>query len=92
MHIEAEIDPAHGERLRVLQDRLQRPMEEVLGVAIDAAFRDLEVSIEQGERPSALFEALDAIGYVGCIEDDEDLAADYKSKIDFSTKSGSFRR
>ncbi|NBC13961.1 MAG: hypothetical protein GVY09_11575 [Gammaproteobacteria bacterium] len=89
MHIEADLDPIRGQRLRALQDRLKRPLEEVLGVAIDAAFRDLEPGAQQGEPPSSLFEALDAIGFVGCIEDDEELASDYKSRIDFSVKTES---
>lgn len=89
MHIEADLDPIHGQRLRALQDRLQKPLEEVLGVAIDAAFRDLEPGSDRDEPPSSLFEALDAIGFVGCIEDDEEMASDYKSRIDFSVKAGS---
>jgi len=89
MHIEAELDPVHGERLRFLQNRLQRPLEEVLGVAIDAAFRELDTGSDEGDRAASLFQALDAIGFVGCIDEDEHLSADYKSQIDFSVKTGS---
>jgi hypothetical protein len=89
MHIEAELDAVHGERLRVLQDRLQRPLEEVLGVAIDAAFRHLDAGSGAGDRPASLFQPLEAIGFVGCIDDDEQLSADYKSQIDFFAKTGS---
>ncbi|MFP4062455.1 MAG: hypothetical protein ACLFS2_06630 [Halochromatium sp.] len=92
MHLELDLDPVHGERLRALQSQLQKPLEDVLCVAIDAAFHDLEKGSNQGQRPSALFEALDAIGFVGCIDDDEHLATDYKSRLDFSSKTGSFRK
>jgi hypothetical protein len=36
------------------------------------------------ETPSALHTALEAIGFVGCIDDDENLSVDYKSRIDCS--------
>ena len=37
---------------------------------------------------SAFFQALDAAGFVGAIETDEQLATTYKSRLDFSVKSG----
>ncbi len=37
---------------------------------------------------SALFQALEAAGFVGCIETDEQLAAAYKNRLDFSAKCG----
>lgn len=37
---------------------------------------------------SALFQALEAAGFVGCIETDEQLAATYKNRLDFSAKCG----
>ena len=37
---------------------------------------------------SALFQALEAAGFVGCIETDEQLATTYKNRLDFSTKCG----
>ncbi|NEX18440.1 MAG: hypothetical protein C1943_18010 [Halochromatium sp.] len=86
MRIEADLDPLHSERLRALQGRLNKPLDEVLGVAIDAAIHHLE-SMPQADR-SSLYEALDAIGFIGCIDDDEQLSVDYKSRIDFSNKSG----
>ena len=80
MHIEAELDPVHGERLRALQGRLNKPLDEVLAVAIDAALHHLEMAPQAD--PSPLYAALEAIGFVGCIDDDERLSADYKSRID----------
>lgn len=86
MRIEAELDAIHGERLRVLQIRLERPLEEVLGVAIDAALLQLENTQDAGESP--LYAALDEIGFIGCIESDANLSASYKEDVDFSDKTG----
>lgn len=46
-------------------------------------------SVPQAEScDSPLFQALEAAGFVGCIETDEQLSTTYKGKIDFSSKSG----
>ncbi len=37
---------------------------------------------------SAFFQALEAAGFVGCIESDEQLADTYKQRLDFSGKCG----
>ena len=37
---------------------------------------------------SAFFQALEAAGFVGCINTDEQLSTTYKSRLDFSTKCG----
>jgi hypothetical protein len=37
---------------------------------------------------SALFQALDAAGFIGCIETDDQLSTTYKSRLDFSEKCG----
>lgn len=37
---------------------------------------------------SALFQALEAAGFVGCIETDEQIATTYKNRLDFSAKCG----
>ncbi|BBL76073.1 hypothetical protein [Methylomagnum ishizawai] len=84
MHIEAELDDIHAERLRLLQERLQKPLALVLADAIDAA---LALPPENDE-PSPLYRALDAIGFIGCIETDEQLSTTYKQKLDFSHKCG----
>ncbi len=87
MHIEAELDDIHAERLRTLRDRLQKPLSEVLAAAIDAALARPPPPGEEGE-PSPLYQALDAIGFIGCIETDEQLSTTYKQKLDFSHKCG----
>lgn len=35
---------------------------------------------------SALFQALEKTGFIGCIETDEQLSTTYKNKLDFSAK------
>ena len=37
---------------------------------------------------SAFFQALEAVGFVGCIDTNEQLSAAYKNRLDFSAKSG----
>jgi hypothetical protein len=37
---------------------------------------------------SSLYQALEEIGFVGCIESDEQLSQTYKGRIDFSNKCG----
>jgi hypothetical protein len=86
MHIETELDDIHAERLNILLERLQKPLSEVLATAIDAALaRPLP---PEADEPSPLYQALDAIGFIGCIETDEQLSSTYKEKLDFSNKCG----
>ncbi|HYN76950.1 MAG TPA: hypothetical protein VES73_04045 [Lamprocystis sp. (in: g-proteobacteria)] len=89
MRIEAELDPIHSQRLTALQARLNKPLPDVLGIAIDAALSEL-ASDPPSDR-SSLYDALELIGFIGCIDDDETLAADYKQHLDFSSKVGTSR-
>ena len=86
MHIEAELDDIHAERLNILLERLQKPLSEVLATAIDAALARPLPPVD--EEPSPFYQALDAIGFIGCIETDEQLSSTYKEKLDFSNKCG----
>ncbi len=90
MHIEAELDDIHAERLNILLERLQKPLSEVLATAIDAALAKPLPQREEDVEASPFYQALDAIGFIGCIETDEQLSSTYKEKLDFSNKcSGS---
>jgi len=42
--------------------------------------------VESGDSP--LYKALEEIGFVGCIDSDEQLSQNYKNHIDFSIKCG----
>jgi hypothetical protein len=86
MRIEAELDLLHSERLKTLQVRLNKPLPEVLAIAIDAALGEVPGEPEPGN--STLYDALDAIGFIGCIATDEKLSADYKQHLNFSAKTG----
>lgn len=46
------------------------------------------VAAELDTGDSAFFQALEAAGFVGCIETDEQLATTYKNRLDFSAKCG----
>ncbi len=46
------------------------------------------VPAAQDTGDSALFQALEAAGFVGCIDTDEQLATTYKNRLDFSAKCG----
>ena len=82
--IEAELDDLHAERLHTLQERLQKPMSEVLAAAIDAAW----ALPPDKDEPSPLYRAFEKAGLIGCIEADENLSTDYKRRLDFSHKCG----
>ncbi len=84
MHIEAELDDIHGQRLMDLQRRLRRPLLEVLAALIDLGQKQLPAKDADSQEPSPLYAALEGIGFVGCIEADDSLAKDYKTRLDFS--------
>ena len=86
MRINVELDPIHSERLETLLERLKRPLPEVLAIVIDAAYSEL--APERSTEYSTLYEALESIGFVGCVDDEPDLSASYKTRIDYSAKSG----
>jgi len=87
MPIETELDDIHAERLTLLQRRLQKPLAEILAAAIDKLAFSQPDWVNDVE-PSPLLRALEKIGFVGCIEADENLATHYKKQLDFSDKCG----
>jgi hypothetical protein len=46
----------------------------------------LAPSADTGDSP--FFRALEDVGFVGCIETDEQLSTTYKSQLDFASKTG----
>lgn len=75
MHIEAELDEVHAERLQRLQERLQASLPEALALAIDAA-------LAQTETPgSHAYQVLNEAGLIGCFEDASSLSVDYKKHL-----------
>lgn len=86
MHIETELDDVYAERLLQLQSLLQRPLAQVIAIAIDSTL--VQLIAEKNEEPSPLYRAFEEAGLIGCIETDEQLATTYKQKLDFSYKHG----
>ena len=75
MHIEAELDTLHAEKLVKLQAVWNKSLPETLAVAIDLA-------IEQTETPGArAFRILQEEGLIGCMEGDGKLSVDYKNHL-----------
>lgn len=79
MHIEAELDNVHAERLLALQQRLQKPIAEIvtdlLSKAIDA---DLEAPETEGQKMLRIF-AEESL--IGCLHGDGNLSVDYKQHL-----------
>ncbi|MBI3372479.1 MAG: hypothetical protein HY017_12100 [Betaproteobacteria bacterium] len=46
----------------------------------------VDVAAAQDAGDSAFFQALESVGFVGCIETDEQLGTTYKNRLDFSSK------
>ena len=80
MRIETELDDLHAERLLALQQRLQKPLPEIvremLVLAIDAKI--IATPEPEGQRIYRLFEEA---GLVGCMEGDGKLSVEYKQHL-----------
>lgn len=79
MHIEAELDTVHAERLLQLQQRLQKPLPEIvadiLSTAIDAR---IEAPETEGQKMLNIFAEE---GLIGCLQGDGNLSVDYKQHL-----------
>ncbi|NOT12872.1 MAG: hypothetical protein HOP23_13740 [Methylococcaceae bacterium] len=79
MHIEAELDTVHAERLLALQQRLQKPLPEIvadiLSTAIDAR---IEAPENEGQKMLSIFAEE---GLIGCLQGDGNLSVDYKQHL-----------
>ena len=81
MHIEAELDEVHAERLLHLQQKLQKPIAEVvaeiLANAIDQVI-EAEIPETEGQRIYRIFEEA---GLIGCFEGEGNLSVEYKKYL-----------
>jgi hypothetical protein len=75
MHIEADLDPIHAERLVLLQTRLQKPLSEILAELIDLALTKLDNPV------SPAYQILQEEGLIGCMQGDGNLSVDYKKHL-----------
>lgn len=87
MHIEANLDDIHAAKLIHLQEQLKQPLADIHASAIDSlASQRLEQA--DSSSPAPLYQALENIGFIGCIETDQQLSTTYKQRLDFSHKCG----
>jgi hypothetical protein len=79
MHIEAEIDDVHAERLLKLQQRLQKPLSEVLTDILSKAIDEgIEAPETEGQKMLNIFAEE---GLIGCLHGDGSLSVDYKQHL-----------
>lgn len=79
MYIEAELDEIHTERLLRLQRQLQKPLAEVVAIAIDALSN---TPLRQPDTHGAhIRKILEEEGLIGCMEADSNLSVDYKNHL-----------
>lgn len=79
MLIEAELDDIHAERLLRLQQKLQKPLAEVVAEAIDA-LNDATL-IHQETHGERILRIMEEEGLIGCFEGDGNLSVDYKKHL-----------
>jgi predicted DNA-binding protein len=84
MRINARLDEAHGERLRYLTRATGDTVSEVLKRAIDLYYQ------QERARAGNARNVLEASGFIGIAEGDEDLSSRYKEALseDLDRKHG----
>ena len=87
MHIEADLDATHAQRLLDLQHRLNKSVSEIIADLIDANWSQ-SIESKTDNETSPIFQAFEAAGLIGCIATGEELSSTYKEKMDFANKVG----
>lgn len=87
MHIEADLDETHAERLLKLQQRFNKSLSDTIAELIDANWAQ-SISSKTESDTSPIYQAFEAAGLIGCISTGEELSTTYKEKMDFSNKVG----
>lgn len=79
MHIQADLDDIHAERLLELQKRLDKPLPELIAEMLTRAIDEIPNPTKtEGQRIYRLF---DEAGLIGCMEGDGDLSVNYKKHL-----------
>lgn len=79
MHIEVELDEIHSERLMRLQQRLNKPLTEVVA---EILARAVDETVEAHETEgSKMLKIMEKHGILGCMEGDGTLSVDYKKHL-----------
>jgi hypothetical protein len=86
MHVEAELDEVHAERLLRLQRQSGKPLSEIVAEMLSQSIDS--VRLAEGPDESPWYQTFVEAGLLGCVETGQQLASTYKEKLDFSGKLG----
>ncbi|WP_347985840.1 hypothetical protein [Methylomonas sp. AM2-LC] len=79
MHIEAELDDVYAERLLELQQRLQKPLSEIVADIVTKAIDErVEAPETEGQKMLSIFADE---GLIGCLHGDGNLSVNYKQHL-----------
>lgn len=79
MHIEAELDEDHAQHLIEMQQRLQKPLTEIVAdLLVKAIDAGIEANESEGQKMLRIFSEE---GLIGCIHGDGNLSVDYKKHL-----------
>ena len=79
MHIEAKLDDSHTERLLLLQQRLNKPLTEIVTSIVSKAIDDMSNNPEtEGQK---ILRILEEHKLLGVMEGDGNLSVDYKNHL-----------
>ncbi len=79
MHIEAELDDFHAERLLELHKRMNKPLPDVVAEIIARALDEQEAPPESDG--TKVLRILESHGLLGCMEGDGQLSVEYKKHL-----------
>lgn len=82
MQITAELDNQHLEKLQMLEKTLKKNTSELIALALDEFFLK---NLEKTEGQNA-YQLMQQSGFIGCVENDENLSENYKDYLDWSHK------
>ncbi len=79
MHIEAELDDIHAERLMELQKHSNKPLSELIAEILAKAID--ETTTQPDTEGRKIYRMFDEAGLVGCMEGDGQLSVNYKQHL-----------
>lgn len=82
MQITAELDNQHLEKLQALEKSLKKNTSELIAFAIDEVFTKTSAKTE-GQNA---YQLMQQSGFIGSMEDGENLSENYKDYLDWSHK------
>lgn len=82
MQITAELDNQHLEKLQMLEKTLKKNTSELIALALDEFFIKNAAKTEG----QSAYQLMQQSGFIGCVENDENLSENYKDYLDWSHK------